>query len=145
MKIYVASSWKNPYVSSILTLLRRLRHEVYDFKASGPFNWVATEDYEIWTPTHCREQLDKPEPSIAFNLDMNALKQCEALLLVSPCGRSAHLEAGYAVAAGKITAAFIPETQKPELMYKMFNDVLVSMSELKNWGDKILCGWKPPF
>jgi len=40
---------------------------------------------------------------------MNALRWCEACVLLLPCGRSAHLELGWAAGAGKRTVVIIEE------------------------------------
>lgn len=42
-KIYVASSWRNPFQQEVVNILRDLGHEVYDFKnpphGNGGFQW----------------------------------------------------------------------------------------------------------
>jgi hypothetical protein len=43
------------------------------------------------------------------------------MIIVLPCGRSAHTEAGWFAGKGRTTIAYIPEKQEPELMYKLFN------------------------
>ena len=54
-------------------------------------------------------------------------------VLVMPCGRSAHLEAGYFVGAGKRLIILINDSE-PELMYKMgmlattIDEVIVGVS-----------------
>ena len=50
--------------------------------------------------------------------------------IMLPCGRSAHTEAGWFAGRGKLTIAYIPERQEPELMYKLFNKVCCSIEEL---------------
>lgn len=57
------------------------------------------------------------------------MKSCDACLLVLPCGRSAHAEAGWFAGAGKPVVARLPEPQEPELMYKLFNLVTDSLEE----------------
>lgn len=52
------------------------------------------------------------------------------LMLVLPCGRSAHTEAGWFAGRGKMTIVYIPEHQEPELMYKLFNKVCCTIDEL---------------
>ena len=51
-------------------------------------------------------------------------------VLVLPCGRSAHTEAGWFAGAGKKVLVYIPVKQEPELMYKLFDGVCCSMEEL---------------
>lgn len=49
-----------------------------------------------------------------------AMETCNACVLVLPCGRSAHTEAGWFAGRGKKVIAYIPEQVEPELMYKLF-------------------------
>ena len=63
-----------------------------------------------------------PHPRIAegFRSDMCALKWADTVVLVMPSGRSAHIEAGYAVGAGKEVYVLLnAEGHEPDLMYLM--------------------------
>jgi hypothetical protein len=51
---------------------------------------------------------------------MGALKWCDTCVLVLPCGRSAHLEAGWAAGAGKFTVGLLADGE-PDLMWKMLD------------------------
>jgi hypothetical protein len=61
---------------------------------------------------------------------MNALRDCDVCVMVLPCGRSAHLELGYAVGAGKRTIALLQGECEPDLMYKMVERLCVSIEEV---------------
>jgi len=61
---------------------------------------------------------------------MAALRDCDVCVLVLPCGRSAHLEAGWAAGAGRSVMALVPEPIEPELMYSMFKNVFTNIDEL---------------
>jgi nucleoside 2-deoxyribosyltransferase len=50
---------------------------------------------------------------------MDALNAADVTVLVLPCGRSAHLEAGYTAGQGKPVVILLDQTFEPELMYKM--------------------------
>ena len=67
-----------------------------------------------------------------FHNDIEAMEACDTCVLVLPCGRSAHTEAGWFAGKGRTTIAYIPERQEPELMYKLFSAVCCSMDELIN-------------
>lgn len=136
-KIYVASSWRNAYYSEVVQRLREAGHEVYDFRnpPSGDvgFKWSSiSEDYMAWTPEEYREQLKHPKAVRQFANDIEAMKACDACVLVLPCGRSAHTEAGWFAGRGKTVLALIPERQEPELMYRLFDVVCCTMEELIN-------------
>lgn len=137
MRIYVASSWRNAYQQDVVATLRDAGHEVYDFRNPGPgdngFGWGEIDRaWQGWSPEAFRAALNHPRARSGFALDMRALQECEACLLVLPCGRSAHLELGWACGAGKRTAVFIPEPSEPELMYRMLDDIICA-GEFEQW------------
>ena len=59
-----------------------------------------------------------------------ALEHADTCVLVLPCGRSAHAEAGWMAGRGKRVIVYIPEMVEPELMYKLFDRVVGSLDEL---------------
>ena len=71
-----------------------------------------------------------PEVVRQFHNDIKAMEACDACVLVLPCGRSAHTEAGWFAGRGKKTVVYIPERLEPELMYKLFDGVCCTMEEL---------------
>jgi hypothetical protein len=139
VRIYVASSWRNDVQPSVVAALRQHGHEVYDFKNPGPgdngFHWSEIEGgWQNWTVERFRDCLAHPIAQRGFKGDMDALTSCDACVLVLPCGRSAHLELGQAVGAGKRTAILLSEDKfEPELMYKMVHLVAVELREILDW------------
>lgn len=118
MKIYLASSWRNERQPAVLAALRSAGHEVYDFRNPAPgdsgFGWREIDEHWIdWTPDEFIRALEHPIADHGFSLDMNALRWCEACVLLLPCGRSAHLELGWACGAGKKTVVIIEEYTCP--------------------------------
>lgn len=123
MKIYVASSWRNIYQPAVVDLCRKAGHETYDFRNPGPgdngFGWSEIDPaWKAWDFERYRKLLDHPRAQQGFSLDMGALRDCDACVLVYPCGKSAHLELGWAAGAGKRTATFVPSDimGKPSLV-----------------------------
>lgn len=51
-------------------------------------------------------------------------------VLVLPCRRSAHTEAGWFAGRGLKTIVYVPGKQEPELMYKLFDRVVGNLDEL---------------
>lgn len=136
MKIYVASSWRNSRYPYIVEALRDQGYDVYDFKNPEPgnygFNWSEVDPFwKNWSPDEFRKALNNPIAAGSFDRDMAALRECDVCVLVMPCGRSAHLEAGFAMGANKITIILLSDGE-PELMYKMTPFVCVNMGELLN-------------
>ncbi len=138
MNIYVASSWRNLLQPAVVSLLRSCGHEVYDFRnpaqGNNGFSWSSIDhNWQDWTPTQYREALESHIARDGFNLDMSALRACDACVLVLPSGRSASWEFGWALGAGKRGAVVMFERCEPELMY-LGNPILTSTDELLDWG-----------
>ena len=134
-RIYVASSWRNQYFPEVVTRLREVGHEVYDFRnpphGGAGFHWTDVDpDAPNWTYAQYAEGLHHPLAERQFQADIDALTWADTCVLVLPCGRSAHTEAGWMAGAGKRVLAYIPEMVEPELMYKLFDAVAGSLDEL---------------
>ena len=136
MKIYVASSWRNTSQPDVVTTLRRVGHEVYDFRNPVPdhaFHWSEIDpDWQRWNPVTFREALEHPIARAGYASDMAALESADAVILILPCGRSAHLELGYAVGRGQHTAILLGDSE-PELMYRMADCLAISIEEVIDW------------
>ena len=134
-RVYVASSWRNPYFPEVVNRLREAGHEVYDFRnpphGGAGFHWTDIDpDAPAWTYAQYAEGLHHPLAERQFQADIDALTWADTCVLVLPCGRSAHTEAGWMAGAGKRVIAYIPEMVEPELMYKLFDAVAGSLDEL---------------
>ena len=134
-RIYVASSWRNQYYPEVVQRLREAGHEVYDFRnpphGGAGFHWTDVDpDAPNWTYAQYAEGLHHPLAERQFQADIDALSWADTCVLVLPCGRSAHTEAGWMAGAGKRVVAYLPEMVEPELMYKLFDDVAGSLEEL---------------
>lgn len=121
-KIYVASSWRNPYHQSLVDDLRKVGHEVYDFRnpthADASFNWAdVIDDFRGSSGVNLLGALTSPIPQKAYTFDKVALDWADTCILLLPCGRSAHLEAGYMIGSGKPTLIVMQGDEEPELMY----------------------------
>jgi hypothetical protein len=136
MKIYVASSWRCDYQPVVVEFLRKLGHLVYDFKnpreGDNGFHWTEIDpNWKNWTPGQFVLGLKTPLAESGFKSDMDALEWCDACVLVLPCNRSAHLELGWAVGAGKKTVVLLNDPFEPELMYKMVDHVVGTLEDLE--------------
>lgn len=134
-KIYVASSWRNVYQQSVVAKLRLAGHEVYDFRNPAVwepgFHWSSVDpQWEQWTPRQYRESLRTPAAERGFAFDWNAMKWADTGVLVMPCGRSAHLEAGYFSGAKKKLYILLNGPCEPELMYRMADAICLDTEEL---------------
>lgn len=110
MKIYLASSWKmKDTVLIISEILRNSGHEVDAFCDETnriSFNWnelieiMKNEGTDIQKITAI-EMMQHWRVQEAFKEDKKWIDWADAVIMLMPCGRSAHLEAGYAVGSGK--------------------------------------------
>ena len=134
-RIYVASSWRNPYDEQVVKRLREEGHEVYDFRnpphGGNGFHWTdVDENAPDWTFEEYAEGLSHPLAERQFKADLDALEWADACVLVLPCGRSAHTEAGSMAGHGKKVVVYIPKMEEPELMYKLFDKVAGTLDEV---------------
>ena len=134
-KIYVASSWRNLHQPLVVQALRELGHDVYDFRrppGGSAFSWKEVDGgWQGWTTEQYREALRHPIARAGFASDMKALRECDACVLVMPCGRSANWELGFAMGEGKPGFVVQLEPAEPELMYSGAT-ILASVAELRD-------------
>lgn len=133
MRIYVASSWRNKKIDGVILRLRDVGHEVYDFREDegdgAAFNWRDIDpDWKYWTPKQFRDNLNHQLAVNGYYRDKSALDSAEAVILVLPCGRSAHTELGMSV-RNKLTGILLVDGE-PELMYKAVNYLWIDEAEM---------------
>jgi len=132
MKIYVASSWKNPVYETLLESLREKGYSPLDWKEDGGFSWKQTG----WNPDEMLDWqfrdivLQHPRAIEGFQSDFKKMNEADCCVLLLPCGRSAHFEAGWFWGAGKPIHIYIPIFDTPELMYKGATSISFSLSQL---------------
>lgn len=129
MKIYVASSWRNPFQPEVVKQLRNLGHQVYDFRnpiaGNSGFHWSEIDkDWQSWTSDEYVKALSHPIAESGFKFDFDAMKWADCCVMVLPCGRSANTEAGWMKGAGKKVYVYQPIKQEPELMYKIYDAII---------------------
>jgi len=133
--IYVASSWRNPYQQAVVKYLRQKGHNVYDFKnppKKSGFSWAEiSENWRDWSTVEYKLALNHPRAVEGFESDFNSMERADICVLVLPCGRSAHSEAGWMSGRYKKVYVLMPTPQEPELMYKLFNGVFTTIEMLE--------------
>ncbi len=139
--VYVASSWRNTRYPAVVEALCKQGWNVYDFRnppsGESGFSWSSIDPaWQQWTPEQYLQGLQHPLAQSGFQQDMAALKDAEIVVMVLPCGKSAHLELGYAGGCGKRTYILMEENQEPELMYKMATRVCTSLDQLLEYTSK---------
>lgn len=134
-KIYVASSWRNRFQQAAVTRLRLAGHEVYDFRHPHPgnvgFHWSEIDPaWKSWDAWRYRAALENPIAQSGFKVDSNAMRWADTCLLVLPCGRSAHIEAGWMKGHGRRLFIVLDDNPEPELMYMIADRICLTMDEV---------------
>ena len=137
MKIYLASSWKNEV--DVRRLAIRLRNEGCEVdclcepkEGRFVFSWrELVENHKELLNHNAKDFLDHPKVLRAYQEDIKYLDWADCLILLLPCGNSAHMEAGYIKGAGKllyILGGF--ESGKFDVMYGMANKLFWLASQM---------------
>ena len=131
-RVYVASSWRNIVQPGVVVALRKMGHEVYDFrnprKGDTGFHWSEIDpDWQSWNGERYVKALSHPIVEAGFRSDLEAMEWADTFVLVQPCGRSAHLKLGWAVGQGKPTIMVLGPDIEPELMAKLCDHVCVGL------------------
>lgn len=88
-------------------------------------DWETREEY--------LRMVNHPRSVEGFAADFAAMQKADTFVMVLPCGKSAHLELGWAVGAGKRTAILLEDPVEPELMYRMVDHLATSVIDLLGW------------
>lgn len=120
MKVYVASSWKNEHYPDMVARLRAAGLDVLDWRnppdRSG-FSWSEVDpEWRTWDVEDYRDGLEHQRAQAGFRSDLGMMEQADACVCLLPCGRSAHLEAGWFIGKGKPVIFYWPVKQEAELM-----------------------------
>lgn len=133
-KIYIASSWKNAdFLFAIASELEQGGHQVDLFcdELSGRyvFDYRELKNYQNM---HAITFLQQPKVRRAFKEDKKWIDWADCVVLVLPCGRSAHLEAGYAVGKGKKLYIFAGDFPMGEfdVMYGFADGLYTGLADL---------------
>jgi len=144
--VYVASSWRNPFQPAVCAALSAAGVDHYDFRnppdGTG-FSWREVKSADAhgipgkgtdWEDVdEYLRMVSHPRALAGFSADFAAMQRADAFVLVLPCGKSAHLELGWAVGAGKRTAILLEEPVEPELMYRMVDHLAPDVLDLLGW------------
>ncbi|GAA5154688.1 hypothetical protein GCM10023340_38670 [Nocardioides marinquilinus] len=150
--VYVASSWRNPMQPAVCEVLKAADIDHYDFRnppGGTGFSWREVKtDYDgprigvdgirakgsDWEPVdEYLRMVNHPRAIEGYEADFAAMRRADTFVMVLPCGKSAHLEIGYAIGAGKRTAILLEDPVEPELMYRGVDFLAPSVHALLGW------------
>lgn len=132
-RVYVIGSLENPDVPVVAQALRAAGAEVMDsWHAAGPRADREWERYERSRGRTMSEALYGLACRNVVAFDKKHLDMADLAVLVMPCGRSGHLELGYAIGCGKQAIVYSPhEPERWDAMYGMAHDVVVGIDALR--------------
>lgn len=131
--IYLVGSLRNPNVSAVAVTLRNADHEVIDdWAAAGRDADDMWKEYEQARGRTFIEALDGLAANHVFDFDYRELQRAEAVVLVAPAGKSAHLELGFALGQGKKGYYLLEKDADPrwDVMLKFATKVVATVEEL---------------
>lgn len=148
-KVYIIGALKNLEIPKIGIAIRNLGFDAFDDW------WSASEDADDWWQAHERQKnrsyrdaLYGHHATCVFEFDHKHLDAADAGVLVMPCGRSGHLEAGYLAGQKKpVFILFEGEPDKYDVMYRLLTrniktlgGVYFNLNELLEGIDKHFTG-----
>lgn len=132
MKVYLIGSLRQARVPQVAAVLRTHGFDAFDdWHAAGPEADDSWQAYEKARGRAYRQALAGAHARHVFSFDRHHLETSDAVVLVLPAGKSAHLELGWALGRG--TPGFILLDGDPDrfdVMYQFAADVCESVDEL---------------
>jgi hypothetical protein len=140
--IYLASSWRNTErLNALKEALEENGWDLYDFRANddngSAFHWSdlgpnIQKGSGYVSETQAEQFIEMIKHPIAINghkRDMDNLDRADCLILVLPCGKSAHAEFGMAVKSPTTkTIVYITDPVQPELLYASADHITSTIS-----------------
>lgn len=133
--IYLIGSLRSQRVPEVAQDLRTLGYHVFDdWYAVGPEADDYWRTYEKNKGNSFLAGLQGAAAENVYNFDKRHLDASDVAVLVAPAGKSAHLELGYMIGAGKRGYIFLPpqdeEPERWDIMYKFATGITASFEEL---------------
>jgi hypothetical protein len=140
--IYVASSLKNKRQPEVVQVLRSNGYKTYDFNNPGDgyrnFWWKEIDiEFEKWDVSKFCSAMRHPLSEQAYQVDKFVMRNAWAFIMVLPCGKSAHLELGWAIGARKLGIILAEKGKcEAEQMYHLAHLVTDNIDECLTWLNK---------
>jgi hypothetical protein len=133
-KVYLLGSLRNPKVPVAGKYLRDMGFEVFDdWYAAGHEADDMWRDYELSRGRNFEQALREGHAaSHVFNYDHYHITNSDIVVMVTPCGKSGHMEFGFC--RGRAMPGFIYFEEMPErwdVMYKFATDLAFSATQLR--------------
>lgn len=134
-KIYVTGSLRNPRIPYVGNVIRELGIEAFDdWFGAGKIADDSWKDYESTRGRNYGEALYGYAATNIFEFDKRHLDDSDACLLITPAGKSSHLELGYVIGRGRpgyvLFEDGLPPKDRWDVMYRLASKVFFSLDEL---------------
>lgn len=133
VQVYIGGALANAEIVRITALLQKVPgvvpfSEWYTPGAEADVKW---RDYELALGHDYRTALRRPAAQNTFAFDKRHIDASEVFVMVLPCGKSAHMELGYAIGKGKKGIIYMPsEPDRWDVMYGFADAVVMTDDEL---------------
>jgi len=129
--VYLVGSLRNPGVVDLGNKMRSLGLEVIDnWFAAGKIADDSWQEYSVSRGRTYKEALESREAAHVFYFDRAYINLSDAVVLLYPAGKSAHLEFGYAIGCGKRGYIMMEETpDRYDVMLQFAHSPLFSNHE----------------
>lgn len=132
MRVYLVGSLRNPRIPQIAYGLRQAGLTVFDdWYAAGDRADDAWQAYETAKGHTYAEALNGLAAHHVFQFDRTHLALADIVVLVTPAGKSGHLELGWALGKGKKGYILLDApVERFDVMYKFADGVVSSVTDL---------------
>lgn len=129
--IYLIGSLRNPEVPKITKQLRDAGIDVFsEWYGAGERADDCFRDYHQALGRTYLDALKTDAAKTIFNFDKQHIDAADAVLLVSPAGRSGHLEFGYAIGRGKKGYYLLDTPDRWDIMMQFATFIATDLQEI---------------
>lgn len=130
--IYIIGALKNPDIPEFANELEAQGFEAFcDWHAAGESADDSWRDYSKLRKRSYREALRSYSAQHIFAFDKYHLDRCDLAVMLTPAGRSGHIELGYVIGRGKPGYILFDVTpERYDVMVNFATDVFFSKEEL---------------
>ena len=129
--IYLIGSLRNPEIPSITKRLMDAGISVFsEWYGAGERADDSFKEYHKDLGRTYLEALETDAAKIIFTFDKDHIDQADAVILVNPCGRSGHVEFGYAVGKGKKAYYLLDDPNRWDLMLQFATGIFTNLDDI---------------
>lgn len=133
-KVYIIGSLRNTTLAGTANHLRELMGPNVtifdDWMCAGPNADDAWRDHEQGRNITFLQALELPAAKHVFAFDKCHLTESDAVVLIAPAGKSAHLELGWSLGKGKPGYILLDNPDRWDVMYQFATGITENLEEL---------------